>query len=184
MSRRLSTLDKIVILAGIASIILFLLAPQVANLLFTKTETITLNDRSPLNQEGLAVIQLESGDKIEVLINVEKGRVAYAMKAYIVKPNLGSEFNPAITRYRIIEGTKIFEEGTYKRVVTAKINANYAAEFRLVNSSEAAVEITFKPLEMPNWVLRLRVVTGIVGLIAVLYMFGRFYEEPKEALID
>jgi len=127
-------------------------------------------NRNILTKEiDAATIQLEKGDKVEILIDVVGGKVSYVVKAYLAKPNPGSDFDPAITRFRIVDGTLSLDEGSYRRVITASINANYAAEFRPLEDGDIRVEVVFRPLEMPGWIFRL---------------FGRFYEEPKEALIQ
>ncbi len=175
----LSTIDKVVLALAIISLVALVFTNEIVNLTFTKTETYYVDVENPI-LPIIVAMQLEEGDRVKLVIETN-GTIRYSLKGYYIRPNPGSEFNPIRTRFILVDNN-IKVEDTYTRIFNARIVGTYAVEITSVDAEEDAetveVSVTMQPVERPNWVFRIRVVALVVLAIALLYFFGRFYEEP------
>ncbi len=177
--RKLSKIDKIVILSSLISLILLVFTDPIINLVFTKSVVLRFDLNGPIIP-GVATISLEEGDRVRLTVETN-APVRYSLRGYYVRQNLGSEFDPIRTRFIVVDGTRVIQD-TYSRVFRARIVGTYVAEIIPIEEEAGdkivEVKVAFEPLERPNWTFRLRVTSLVVLAIAGIYLFGRFYEEP------
>ena len=155
-------------------------AQNLANIIFTQKVILKPTPTTP----DAAIFRLEQGDivKIKVIPKTPTEELIFYIRAYSLKLNPGSEFNPILVRYIPIAGPETLVK-SYNYTIEAKRSGNYAVEVYNVGENTYEVEVDFTPVKLDVWTNRIRFVIAAPLAIISLFFVAKLLEKEDEEVI-
>ncbi|GEM_PF-3654975 len=149
-------------------------ADQIANIIFFRRVVLKPTPTTPAAE----VVRLEYGDVVEVFIRRidNNSPLLFTIRAYNIKLNPGSEFNPALVRYIPIVSLRPLED-SYNTTIHVERTANYAVEIYNEGENMSSVEVVIKPITLESWTYRIRFILAIPFILLILYLLALYIEK-------
>lgn len=165
------------ILSIITLSIMLLYSNSLVNLYFTNTTILKPTPTTP----DAAIYRLEQGDIVEVEIipkQPTEDLVLY-IRAYSLRLNPGSEFDPVLIRYIPIAGPKTMNQ-SLNYTIEVKRAGNYAVEIYNRGLETYEVEVRFTPLKLETWTNRIRFLLSVPLAIISFLFLAQFIEREED----
>lgn len=158
-------------------IILLINAENLTNIIFTQKIILKPTPTTP----EAAVFRLEEGDilKVKITPKTPTDELIFYIRAYSLKFNPGSEFNPVLARYIPISGPNTLIK-SYNYTIEAERTGNYAVEVYNLGDKVYEVEVEFKPVKLEVWTNRIRFVIATPLAIITLFFIAKLLEKEDE----
>ncbi len=152
-------------------------AQSLANIIFTQKVILKPTPTTP----EAAIFRLEQGDilKVKITPKTPTEELIFYIRAYSVKLNPGSEFNPILIRYIPIAGPEVLDK-SYNYTIEAKRAGNYAVEVYNQGDNVYEVEVEFIPVKLDVWTNRIRFVVATPLAIITLFFVAKLFEKEDE----
>ncbi len=154
-------------------------AQNLANIIFTQKIILKPTPTTP----DAAIFRLEQGDIVKIKISPETPteELVFYIRAYSLKLNPGSEFNPILVRYIPIAGPETLVK-TYNYTIEAKRAGNYAVEVYNEGDQTYEVIVEFTPVKLDVWTTRIRFVIAAPLALITLFFIAKLFEREDEGI--
>ena len=162
-----------IILAILILVLGIIYANDIAKLIIYRKTVLKPTPTTPDSE----VVRLEYGDVVEIRISRldNKSPLLFAIRAYNIRINPGSEFNPALVRYIPIVSLRELESH-FNTTIEVKRTAYYAVEVFNEGNEVSEVEVEVIPIVLEAWTTRIRFILAAPLVLLLLYLIALYIE--------